>query len=87
MILLVVYTVMSLATFTLYGIDKRRAAAGRLRIRESTLHVMELLGGWPGALIAQHAFRHKRWKRSYMGVFWVIAGSHTLFWGAWLAFR
>lgn len=41
------------------------AERGRWRTPENTLHVAELLGGWPGALVAQQLFRHKTRKISY----------------------
>jgi uncharacterized membrane protein YsdA (DUF1294 family) len=36
------------------------------------LHLLELLGGWPGAFIAQRRLRHKCSKRQYQVVFWAI---------------
>ena len=53
------YVLMSTLAFALYGVDKRRAARGAWRISEATLHTIELLGGWPGALLGQRMFRHK----------------------------
>lgn len=61
----------SLLSFTLYGIDKRAARRSNRRIAERSLHLPDLLGGWPGALIAQAAFRHKTSKRSFQFVFWL----------------
>lgn len=61
----------SLVTFALYGLDKRRAQARGWRIPESTLLGAGLLGGWPGGLIAQQLFRHKRRKRAFMQAFWI----------------
>lgn len=63
---------MSLFTWLSYWSDKRRAEAGEWRIPESTLHLGELLGGWPGAFLAQRQFRHKTAKVSYQIVFWLI---------------
>jgi len=37
-----------------------------------------LLGGWPGAFLAQRRFRHKCSKVSYQVVFWVIALTYQL---------
>ena len=74
------YVCMSLVAVALYAADKRRAARGAWRIRESTLHLVELLGGWPGALVAQHALRHKRRKRSYLVIFWLIVAAHAVAW-------
>lgn len=64
--------VVSLFTFLAYRSDKRRAEAGGWRIPESTLHLAELAGGWPGAFLAQRMFRHKTSKASYQVVFWSI---------------
>lgn len=46
-------------------LDKHAATTGRRRIPESSLHLLELLGGWPGAFIAQRVTRHKTSKRAY----------------------
>jgi uncharacterized membrane protein YsdA (DUF1294 family) len=75
-----VYAGMSLLAIALYAADKRRAARGQWRISEATLHLVELLGGWPGALVAQRALRHKRWKRSYLIIFWLIVAAHAALW-------
>ena len=68
---LVSYLILSLLTFVLYGIDKRNAIKERWRISEKTLQVFALLGGWPGALLAQQAFRHKTQKRPFIFVLWL----------------
>ena len=75
-----VYACMSLLAFGLYAADKRRAVRRQWRISESTLHLVELFGGWPGALVAQHALRHKTQKRGYRVVFWLIAALHAAGW-------
>lgn len=61
-------------TFLLYRSDKRKAQAGEWRVPESTLHLGECLGGWPGAFLAQRLFRHKNAKGSYQVVYWLIVG-------------
>lgn len=50
-------------------LDKHAARSGQWRIPESTLHLLELAGGWPGAFIAQRVTRHKTRKRSYRMAF------------------
>ena len=65
------YAVMSAVTFIVYAMDKRAARRGAWRTPESTLHLLELFCGWPGALFAQACFRHKWKKLSYMVVFWL----------------
>ncbi len=55
-----------------YALDKRRARAKEWRLSEAGLHLLELLGGWPGAFLAQRRLRHKCSKGSYQVVFWLI---------------
>lgn len=69
---------LSLVTFAAYRSDKRRAEAGDWRIPESTLHIAELVGGWPGGFLAQRIFRHKISKTSYQIEFWIIVLVHQL---------
>ena len=79
----VAYAVMSLVTALTYAADKllARRGSGR-RVSERTLHLLELLGGWPGALVAQQFFKHKRRKPSFFFVTWLIAVAHVAVW-AW----
>lgn len=79
-----VYVVVSVVTFILYAIDKRRAIESRRRIRESTLHLAELLGGFPGAFAAQRTLRHKNRKLTYQVTFWLIVVLHLAGWAAYL---
>ena len=62
---------MSLFTFIVYAIDKAAARAQRRRTPESTLHLLALAGGWPGALLAQKWLRHKSVKQPFRTVFWL----------------
>jgi uncharacterized membrane protein YsdA (DUF1294 family) len=84
--ILLIYLLASAATFITYGVDKwlsaRRQKAGSrpVRVAEQTLHLMELLGGWPGALAGQQLFKHKRRKVPFMRVFWVIVSLHVIAW-------
>lgn len=64
------YLLLSIFTYLSYWFDKRKAQAGRWRTPESTLQFMSLLGGWPGALLAQRYLRHKSQKRSFLWQFW-----------------
>lgn len=75
-----VYGVMSLFCFIATYRDKRKSLTGQWRTPESTLHLLELLGGWPGGLMAQQVFRHKTRKVSYQVTFWCIVGLHGLVW-------
>ena len=66
-----VYLVMSVITFIAYAIDKSAAEKGRWRTQESTLHLMALIGGWPGAILGQMTLRHKSKKKAFRQVFWL----------------
>jgi uncharacterized membrane protein YsdA (DUF1294 family)/cold shock CspA family protein len=78
------YLVMSVLTYAFYWADKRRAEAKRWRVTETALHVMEALGGWPGALVAQMALRHKNQKHDFQTVFWAIVAIHVVMWIWWI---
>lgn len=62
--------VTSLVAFVTYGVDKDAAQRGARRVPENTLHMLALIGGWPGAFAAQQMFRHKTGKVSFQIVFW-----------------
>lgn len=81
--LLPAYPIMSLIAFGVYAYDKSAAKNERWRTKEITLHLLALLGGWPGALLAQKLLRHKSRKLSFLIVFWSIVAVHFLAW-AWL---
>ncbi|WP_083851782.1 DUF1294 domain-containing protein [Alcanivorax hongdengensis] len=63
--LLALLALLSLISIALYGWDKRAARRGTSRTPEKTLHLYAMLGGWPGAWLAQQAFRHKTVKPSF----------------------
>ena len=71
---LLAYAAMSMLAFIAYGRDKSAATAGRQRTPESTLHFLGLACGWPGALLAQRAFRHKSRKAEFQTMFWGTVG-------------
>lgn len=68
--LLGIDSVLSIITVMAYASDKRAAKSGRWRTEESALHAMALFGGWPGALFAQRAYRHKTRKQPFQTMFW-----------------
>jgi uncharacterized membrane protein YsdA (DUF1294 family)/cold shock CspA family protein len=64
------YAGASVVCALVYAIDKSAAKAGRWRVSESTLHTLSLVGGWPGALVAQQVLRHKSNKATFRTAFW-----------------
>ena len=73
-LLFLIYHIASinLVTIIAYGIDKRAAKNGSWRVPEIELHVLEFLGGWLGAFIAQKIFHHKTKKKSFRVMFWLM---------------
>ncbi len=79
----VAYFTVSLVTFTAYALDKLAAQKRSWRTSEATLHLLALVGGWPGALLAQNRLRHKTRKQPFRTVFWgTVILNGTAF--AWL---
>jgi uncharacterized membrane protein YsdA (DUF1294 family)/cold shock CspA family protein len=68
---LVLYYGASIITYGIYARDKTAAQNAGWRVPESTLHLMSLVGGWPGALIAQVLLRHKTRKTSFLIGYWL----------------
>lgn len=72
------YSAMSMATFITYALDKRAAMRNGWRVAENTLHMLALLCGWPGALLAQELLRHKSAKRAFRRLFWLTVALNVL---------
>lgn len=66
-----VVLLLSAVSYLAYRNDKRASERRQWRTPESTLHFLSLLGGWPGALIAQSRFRHKSSKVGFRIVFYI----------------
>lgn len=58
--------IINILTFIVYGIDKLKAKKGKLRIPESTLLLLAIIGGsigaWFGMRILHHKTMHKKFK-------------------------
>lgn len=70
------WAALSVVTYLVLASDKRRAQTGQGRIPEATLHTLSLLGGWPGALLAQSRHRHKTAKLGFQLIFWLTVAAH-----------
>lgn len=75
------YLALGLVSYLTYFFDKLAAGRGAQRIPENTLHVLDVLGGWAGALIAQQQFRHKTVKQPFQAIFWATVAVNLA--GAW----
>lgn len=67
----VAYLGVSAITFGAYAIDKSAARLKQRRVAETSLILLGMFGGWPGAIMAQQLLRHKTAKLSFRAVFWV----------------
>jgi uncharacterized membrane protein YsdA (DUF1294 family)/cold shock CspA family protein len=72
------YLVVSAVAFLAYAADKSAARRQAWRTPESTLHLLALAGGWPGALLAQQLLRHKSTKAEFRTVFWATVVLNSL---------
>jgi len=68
---------LSILAFFFYAVDKSAARRGAHRIPENTLHLLALLGGWPGALYAPQLLRHKSVKTSFRWRFWLTVATNV----------
>ena len=76
-IFLIVFAVISVVNFFMYGIDKRKAKKGKWRISEKVLLLTSFFGGAVGGFTAMQLFRHKtqHWYFNVvniMGLLWQI---------------
>ncbi|NOJ07053.1 DUF1294 domain-containing protein [Vibrio splendidus] len=74
---LVWYLVIGLVTFFVYAKDKRAAINGNWRVPEKTLHILSVVGGWLGSLIAQDKLRHKTQKQPFRSIYWLTVAANV----------
>ena len=77
MILAIDVVLMSLLALAFYALDKRQAKRAGWRVPEKRLHLLSLLGGWPGAMVGQRLLRHKSIKTRFRVVFWLTVLLHV----------
>ena len=73
----------NLCAVALYAWDKHAARRGTRRVPEARLHLLALLGGWPGAWLAQRLFRHKTRKAAFQYRFIACAALNLAVLGLW----
>lgn len=79
------YAVISVIAYITYAIDKKAAIKNRRRVSEKSLHLLGVVGGWPGALLAQQRLRHKTQKTTFQLIFWLTVALNLACVG-WLMF-
>ena len=65
---------LSIVTFVWYGYDKGQSKRDGQRVPESILHLLALLGGFPGAWLGRWIFRHK----THKGFFILVLVASTI---------
>jgi len=80
------YLALSAICFATYALDKSAARRGERRTPESRLLMLGLLGGWPGAVLAQQWLRHKTVKQPFRQMFWFTVAVNIGFF-LWLSER
>ena len=72
------YVAVSLYTFISFARDKHAARRHRRRTPERHLHLLEFIGGFPGAWLAILLLRHKSRKPSFLLVSFMSSASNIL---------
>lgn len=57
--------IINILTFIVYGIDKLKAKKGKLRIPESTLLLLAIIGGSIGAFLGMKVWHHKTMHKKF----------------------
>lgn len=77
-ILAAVYFILSVVSYLMYKFDKQIAVTRKKkkqeyqgRTPEKNLHLADVLGGWPGALVSRAVYNHKTSKTSFIRIFWL----------------
>lgn len=68
-LLLIIYVLINVITFTLFVTDKHKARSGAWRISEKTLIIASLFGPWGGTIgmkVAHHKTRKPKFKLVYI---------------------
>jgi uncharacterized membrane protein YsdA (DUF1294 family) len=70
-------TAFTAATFTIYGLDTGLSVLSGIRAPEKLLHLLALLGGFPGGWLGMFVFRHKINRTRHLDI-WIVLLLSTL---------
>jgi uncharacterized membrane protein YsdA (DUF1294 family) len=70
--------VVSLVSFMMMAVDRRRAQTGGPRLPELNLLCLAAMGGWPGAVLGLRRFRPLRFSEGFRGWLRVVAAAQIL---------
>jgi len=73
----IIYALINVASYVLYGVDKFKARKDKWRISEQSLLIASLFGPI-GALLGMQQFRHKTQKPMFKFLVPAFAGIHLL---------
>lgn len=72
--------VINVTTFIFYVHDKRRSRIAGWRVKETTLQILSMLGGWPTAYLSMVLLRHKTRKTGFLVLYWVTVVAWVVGW-------
>ena len=71
-IFIIYLAIINISSGILFSYDKRAAIKNHRRISESTLHMLEIVGGVFANVVLMYSIHHKNRKFRYYGVTWVV---------------
>lgn len=77
------YFAISIVTYTVYAFDKQAMLTQGTRIPEIVFHLLNILGGWIGALFAQTLMHHKYHDLGFKFLFWTTLAFNIMLY-CWL---
>ncbi|WP_394145596.1 DUF1294 domain-containing protein [Vibrio atypicus] len=78
-IVLIIALAISTVTYLVYAVDKQAQHTGGMQIPDVCFHVLNLLGGWPGAMLAQSVLHHKYNNIGFKLLFWLSMAANITF--------
>ena len=71
-IFIIYLAIINISSGILFSYDKRAAIKNHRRISESTLHMLEIVGGVFANMVLMYSIHHKNRKFRYYGATWLV---------------